>query len=43
LPDDLLGRSARRVNTTRLGALLHFSGARLVPKIFDTLPREFLV
>jgi len=43
LPDDLLGRSARRVNTTRLGALLHFSGARLVPKIFDTSLREFLV
>jgi hypothetical protein len=33
LPDDPLGRSARRVDITQLGDLLRFSRARLVPEI----------
>ena len=33
LPDELRDCFVRAVEVTRLGALLHFSGARLVPQI----------
>jgi len=43
LPDELLSYSPLCIDTTQLGALLRFSGARLVPEIFHTLPHELLV